>query len=129
LFAVNHGADQRGSRPIANDSDKFYEIKLNETAFYGWPDFVGNAEPVTNPKFQSPRGGGKPLEFVMQNQPPVEMPLTLFEPVHVSGIQIDFANESFGFPGEAFVAQIGTDARLQGLLLQQVLSLAKCCKH
>jgi hypothetical protein len=57
------------------------------------------------------------------------MPLTLFEPVHVSGIQIDFANESFGFPGEAFVAQIGTDARLQGLLLQQVLSLAKCCTH
>jgi hypothetical protein len=46
----------------------------------------------------------------MQNQPPVEMPLALFEPVHVSGIQMDFANESFGFPGEAFVSQIGTDA-------------------
>lgn len=110
MFAVNHGADQRGSRPIANDSDKFYEIKLNETVFYGWPDFVGNAEPVTDPNFQSPRGGGKPLEFLMQNQTPVEMPLALFEPVHVSGIQMDFANESFGFPGEAFVSQIGTDA-------------------
>jgi glucose/arabinose dehydrogenase len=110
LFAVNHGADQRGSRPIANDSDKFYEIKLNETAFYGWPDFIGNAEPVTDSKFQSPRGEGKPLEFLMQNHPPVEKPLALFEPVHVSGIQIDFANESFGLPGDAFVAQIGTDA-------------------
>jgi hypothetical protein len=34
----------------------------------------------------------------------------LFEPVHASGIQMAFANESFGFPGEGFVAQIGTDA-------------------
>lgn len=32
LFAVSHGAAERGSRPISNDSDKFYEIKLNETA-------------------------------------------------------------------------------------------------
>jgi len=40
LFAVNHGSDQRGSRPIANDSDKFHEVILNETAFYGWPDFL-----------------------------------------------------------------------------------------
>jgi glucose/arabinose dehydrogenase len=37
LFAVNHGADQRGSRPIANDSDKFHDVLLNATAFYGWP--------------------------------------------------------------------------------------------
>jgi glucose/arabinose dehydrogenase len=111
LFAVNHGADQRGSRPIANDSDKFYEVKLNETAFYGWPDFYGNAEPVTDPKFKSPRGGGNTsLQFLMQNHPSVEKPLVLFEPPHTSGIQIAFANESFGFAGEAFVAQMGTDA-------------------
>jgi glucose/arabinose dehydrogenase len=110
LFAVNHGADQRGSRPIANDSDKFHELKLNDTAFYGWPDFFGNADPATDPKFQSPRGGGKPLQFLMQNHPSVEKPFALFEPPHTSGIQIAFANESFGFPGEAFVAQMGTDA-------------------
>jgi glucose/arabinose dehydrogenase len=110
LFAVNHGSDQRGSRPIANDSDKFHEVLLNETAFYGWPDFFGNAEPVTDPKFKSPRGGDRPLEFLVQNHPPVEKPLVLFEPVHASGIQIAFANESFGFPREGFVAQIGTDA-------------------
>jgi glucose/arabinose dehydrogenase len=65
LFAVNHGSDQRGSRTIANDSDKFYEVILNETAFYGWPDFL-NAEPITDPKFKSPRGGDKPLDFLMQ---------------------------------------------------------------
>ena len=121
LFAVSHGADQRGSRPIANDSDKFYEIRLNNTTtagngssapvFYGWPDFVGNAEPVTDPKFQSPRGGGnKSLDFLMQSHPLVEKPLALFYPPHTSGIQLAFANKSFGFEGEAFVAQMGTDA-------------------
>jgi glucose/arabinose dehydrogenase len=84
---------------------------LNETAFYGWPDFYGNAEPVTDPKFKSPRGeGNTSLQFLMQNNPSVEKPLVLFEPPHTSGIQIAFANESFGFAGEAFVAQMGTDA-------------------
>jgi glucose/arabinose dehydrogenase len=113
LFAVSHGADERGSRPIANDSDKFYEIKLNETAvpaFYGWPDFFGNAQPVTDPIFHSPRGGEKPLEFLLQNHSIVEKPLMLFEPTHSSGIQMVFANKSFGFAGDAFVAQIGSDA-------------------
>ena len=110
LFAVSHGADQRGNRPIANDNDKLYDVKLNETAFYGWPDFFGNAEPVTDPKFISPRGGDKPLQFLMQNHPTVEKPFALFEPLHASGIQLAFANESFGFPGEAFVGQMGTDA-------------------
>ena len=51
LFTAKHGADERGSRPIANDNDRLYEIKLNETGFYGWPDFLGN-EPVTDPKFK-----------------------------------------------------------------------------
>jgi glucose/arabinose dehydrogenase len=113
LFVENHGADERGSRPIANDSDKLNDVNLNKTAFYGWPDFFGNAQPVTDPIFQSPsRGGGKPLEFLMQSHPPVEKPLMLFRPVHASGIQMAFANRSslFGFSGEAFVAQIGTDA-------------------
>ena len=115
LFAINHGADERGSRPIANDSDKFHEIRLNDTSadFFGWPDFFGNAEPVTDAKFYSPsRGEGKPLGFLLQDHPPVEKPLMLFEPVHSSGIQMVFSNSSspFGFEGEAFIAQIGTDA-------------------
>jgi glucose/arabinose dehydrogenase len=109
LFVTMHGADERGSRPIANDTDKFYEILLNETAFYGWPDFFGNGEPVTDPKFQSERSN-KSLQFLIQDHPPVRKPLTFFQPPHTSAIQIDFADESFGFTGEAFVAQMGTFA-------------------
>jgi len=116
LFAASHDADERGSRPIANDWDKFYEVKLNGTSwFYGWPDFFGNAQPVTDPNFQWQVGTicidpnpclDKPLEFLMQNHPPVEKPLALFEPPHTAVQQMAFANKSFGFGGEAFVAQV-----------------------
>ncbi len=117
LFAASHGADERGSRPIVNDWDKFYEVKLNGSSlFYGWPDFFGNAQPVTDPNFQWHVGTicitpntclDKPLEFLMQNHPPVEKPLALFEPPHTAVQQMAFANKSFGFGGEAFVAQVG----------------------
>ena len=43
----------------------------------------------------------------MQNHPPVEKPLALFEPPHTAIQQMAFANKSFGFGGEAFVAQVG----------------------
>ena len=58
------------------------------------------------------RGEGKPLGFLLKDHPPVEKPLMLFEPVHSSGIQMVFSNSSssFGLGGEAFIAQIGTDA-------------------
>jgi glucose/arabinose dehydrogenase len=117
LFATSHGADERGSRPIVNDWDKFYEVELNGTSlFYGWPDFFGNAQPVTDPNFQWNVGTvcmtpntclDKPLEFLMQNHPPVEKPLALFEPPHTATQQMAFANKSFGFGGEAFVAEVG----------------------
>ncbi len=117
LFAASHGADERGSRPIVNDWDKFYEVKLNGTSlFYGWPDFFGNAQPVTDPNYQWQVGTicisansclDKPLSFLMQNHPPVVKPLALFEPPHVAIQQMAFANKSFGYGGEAFVAEVG----------------------
>jgi glucose/arabinose dehydrogenase len=106
LFAAVHGADERSSRPIANDTDKFYEVRLDESAWYGWPDFAGDAEPVTDDKFQSSKSS-EPLEFLMEDHPAVEKPLALFQPAHSGVIQMDFAPEEFGHAGEAFVAQIG----------------------
>jgi|GEM_PF-1862181 len=107
LFAAVHGADERSSRPIANDTDKFYEVNLGESAWYGWPDYAGNAEPVTDGKFQSSRSS-EPLEFLMKDHPDVEAPLALFQPTHSGVIQLDFAPEGqFGHAGDAFVAQIG----------------------
>src|SRR5206468_2378047 len=39
LLATDQGADQRGSRPIANCPDFLYEVR--EGGWYGWPDFFG----------------------------------------------------------------------------------------
>jgi glucose/arabinose dehydrogenase len=119
LFAAVNGVDERGSRPVVDDADKLYEIKLNSTVWYGWPDFFGNVQPVTDPLFQWHKDDvclvpdsclDKPLQFLMQTHPPVEKPLTLFWPPHTAVIQMAFANKSFGFNGEAFVAQVGAHA-------------------
>ena len=116
LFSAANGADERGSRPIVDDADKFYEVKLNSTAWYGWPDFFGNSQPVTDPLFQWDKDIicivpntclDKPLQFLMQNHPPVEKPLAVFWPPHVAVMQMAFANKSFGFNGDAFVAEVG----------------------
>ena len=83
---------------------------------YGWPDFFGNSQPVTEPLFQWDKDIicivpntclDKPLQFLMQNHPPVEKPLAVFWPPHVAVMQMAFANKSFGFNGDAFVAEVG----------------------
>jgi glucose/arabinose dehydrogenase len=112
LFASDNGADERGIRPIKDDLDKLQEIRLNATdgpPFYGWPDFFGNAEPVTDPKFQSPRANGTQLQFLMQNHPPVEKPLALID--HAAAVTgLEFPSEEFGLEGKALIGQFGTMA-------------------
>jgi hypothetical protein len=61
----------------------------------------------------------KPLQFVMQDHPPVEKPLILFELPHTAVIQMAFANDSFGFPGEAFVSQVGSHTPPPGMSIGQ----------
>lgn len=134
LLVSSDGADERGSRPIANDSDKVYAIdalsssstSANATAtttganvdnnnssskFYGWPDYFGNGEPVTDKKFQSKLGNGNhTLQFLMQNHPPVQKPLSLIgHGVRVTQIAIS-NNTNFGFKGKAFVSEFGSGA-------------------
>ena len=57
LLVTANGADERGSRPIANDTEKVYSIDISNSSqlgkFYGWPDFCGNAQPVIDPRLQS----------------------------------------------------------------------------
>ena len=124
LYAAAHGADERSDRPIANDPDRLYKIRLDQSAWYGWPDYAGNAEPVTDPKFQSSKSS-KPLEFLMKNHPPVEAPVAIIEPAHSGVIQLDFAPEGqFGHAGEAFVAQIGPNNPTppeQGIVGQNII--------
>jgi glucose/arabinose dehydrogenase len=102
LMVSDSGAEERGSRPIANDSDKIYSIDISKPdnlgKFYGWPDYFANGEPVTEPKFKA-LADKKPLQFLMQDHPQVEKPVALLGGLH--GIaQIAYSNSSiFGSRG------------------------------
>ncbi len=111
LIVSNNGADERGSRPIANDPDKVYRIDISNASslgkFYGWPDFAGNGEPVTDPKFKS-LSAKEPLKFLIQNHSEVVKPLA-----EVRGgpslTQVAISNSSgFGNYGMAFIGASGT---------------------
>jgi glucose/arabinose dehydrogenase len=120
LLVTVNGADERGSRPIANDTEKIYQIDILSSnsskqlgKFYGWPDFFGNAEPVTDPKFQVK--GDPRLQFIMENHPPVEKPLLELE-VGAALAQVDFSSSlssshnhpnDCGFENVAFIAEFG----------------------
>jgi glucose/arabinose dehydrogenase len=119
LLITNNGADERGSRPIANDFDKVYEINLSNSSgapkYFGWPDYFGNAEPVeNNSKFKSISSPSDQLpKFLMKNHPPVEKPLSLLgEGVAVTQMAVSKNNSEFGHPNMAFIGEFGTAAPL-----------------
>jgi hypothetical protein len=78
LIAIDHGADDRGSRSVGNAPDLLYEIWKG--AWYGSPDFISR-EPITDPKYL-PKRGPEPT-FVLANHdelPVPETPLLRFSP-------------------------------------------------
>ncbi len=118
LIVAMNGADDRGSRPIASDPDKVYSIDISNPAnygkWYGWPDFFGNGEPVTLPKFKSISSpDNKQPQFLMENHPHLQKPLGLLPPVGVAVTQVAISNSTkFGFNGMAFIGEFGTAAPL-----------------
>lgn len=107
LWCANHGMDVRGSRPVANSPDEFYWIYPG--AWYGWLDFTGGY-PVTLPYYK-PEGEQQP-DFLLMNHPTQRMPrpLALFVPHSANmGFAFSYVSE-FGFVGDAFIAQFGSEA-------------------
>ena len=104
LFAVNHGYDERGSRPIANAPDEFQLVLSG--IWYGWPDYCAGM-PVTLPRFK-PEVGDQP-EFLLTNHPTVPpSPYTTFTP-HSTPTGFDFNyNARFGPVGDVYIAEFGS---------------------
>jgi len=76
LLAIDQGADDRGSRPVANVPDFLIEVK--ESAWYGWPDFMGDT-PITDERFTP--AASEPATFILGNHdelPVPEKPLVEF---------------------------------------------------
>jgi glucose/arabinose dehydrogenase len=119
LFVSNNGADERGSRPIFNDWDDMFVVRLGKgVQFFGWPDYFHDPvtrqpRPVTDPFFcpPSPPYGMCP-QFAFSDS--FRDTLTV-EPAfaelenHSSANMFDFSpNSGFGFMGDIFVAETGS---------------------
>jgi glucose/arabinose dehydrogenase len=123
LMITDAGAEDIGSRPIANDSDKVHIINISNYTklgkWYGWPDFFGNGEPVTSGKFNS-KSANQLLQFMMQNHPQLEKPFSLTN--DTNGIsQVAISNSSiFGLKGMSFVAESGIESSSPSHLLLQM---------
>lgn len=104
LFVSNRGFDVRGSRPIANAPDDFYQVL--EGTWYGWPDYTGG-DPVTMERFM-PDGGPRP-EFLITNHPGIPpRPLSVFPPHgSISGFAFNY-DYDFGPYGNAYIAECGS---------------------
>jgi glucose/arabinose dehydrogenase len=103
LFATEHGSDERGRRYIVGDLDDFYEIQ--EGAWYGWPDFASGIR-LDDP-FWGDAGQGREPVLAEHPDPNPPKPFVSF-PTHVAANGFDFCrNASFGFEGDAFVANFG----------------------
>jgi glucose/arabinose dehydrogenase len=105
LWATYHGADVRGSRPIANDPD--YIVKVQRGAWYGWPDFF-DGKPATDAHFRPL--GTAPVQFLWQEHPPLAKAFATIRPhAAANGITIS-RNDTFGYKGDAFIALFGAFA-------------------
>jgi glucose/arabinose dehydrogenase len=102
LLVTDQGADDRGSRPVADVPDYLWEITPG--AWYGWPDFMGGV-PVTDERFL-PHTGRAP-RFILANHdelPPPERPLAAF-PTHTAAVK--FAVDADG--ANLYVALFGDE--------------------
>jgi glucose/arabinose dehydrogenase len=116
LFITDNGYDERGSRPVWGTGDFLFKVEQN--AWYGWPDFSGDHE-VSSRQFKVPRKG-VPRQLLAKHPSEPPKPAAYFG-VHSSSNGFDFSrSESFGFAGEAFVAQFGDMAPGVGKTMKPV---------
>lgn len=105
LFALNHGMDVRGSRPVANSPDELQWIRSG--LWYGFPDYTGGM-PVTMPEFQ-PEGKPQPT-FLLAEHPMQPPPPVANFPAHTATMGFSYNdNPFFGPVGDAYVAEFGAE--------------------
>ena len=116
LYVSDNGFDVRGSRPVWGTGDYLWQVEQGQ--WYGWPDYSGghafNGDRFGPPGEKAPQ----PLLAQHPNKPP-KPAATLG--VHSSSNGLDFSrSSSFGYQGEAFIAQFGDMAPDVGKVLAPV---------
>lgn len=118
LFVTENGYDDRGSRRVWGTGDVLWEVKTG--MWYGWPDFSAG-KPISNDEeFKPPTSKSYVAPLLRNNPSTAQKPAAVFG-VHSSSNGLDFSrSSSFGFNGEAFVAQFGDLAPTAGKVLSPV---------
>ena len=121
LFVTDNSYDVRGSRPVWGTGDLLWEVSVGDRGkWYGWPDFHGPTPLTKADHFGAPFRDRAPKFLLAEhpNEPPE--PVVKFG-VHSSSNGIDFSREpSFGYEGQAFVAQFGDMAPTVGKVMSPV---------
>lgn len=116
LYVTDNGYDERGSRPIWGNADPLWAVTPG--TWYGWPDFA-DGRPVAQDRYAPPGQQAPPALLETPPNPPPQ-PVAFFA-VHSSSNGIDISRDpSFGFVGDAFVAQFGDQAPDVGKVLHPV---------
>ena len=114
LYVTDNMFDVRGSRPVWGTGDLMWKVEPGR--WYGWPDYY-HGIPLTSLEFP----GSKDPEMVLAEEPGKPPKVVAKFGVHASANGFDFSsNESFGFDGQAFVAEFGDMAPAVGKALSPV---------
>lgn len=116
LYTTENGFDSRGSRPVVNSLDHLW--KVEQGTWYGWPDYSGGVL-LSDESFV--RKGEENAALLLKEYPQQPPKPTALFGIHSSSNGIDFSrNSSFGYPGEAFVAQFGDMTPITGKMSSPV---------
>jgi glucose/arabinose dehydrogenase len=111
LFVTDNGYDDRGSRPVHGAADLLWAVEPGR--WYGWPDFSG-ARALDDGDHFVPPGKPRPAPL-LASHPGVPPKPAAALPVHASANGLDFSRApSFGWVGQAFVAELGDQAPVVG---------------
>lgn len=121
LLVADAGADERGSRPVADEPEKLWSVR--QGAWCGWPDFAAG-RPVTDTQFHSTKSAQP--EPLLMDPPASEKPLMVFER-HASLTQMDIARSAaFGRPGRLFLASSGDQSPVTAAQVVRAGYWVKC---
>src|SRR5438105_693642 len=121
LYVTENSYDVRGSRPVWGAGDVLWAVSTTDPGrWYGWPDFHGSTPLTKSDHYGAPFRKRAP-KFLLAEHPGTPPDPVLKFGVHSSSNGIDFCrNPSFGYEGQAFVAQFGDMAPTVGKVIAPV---------
>lgn len=111
LLAIDQGADDRGSRGVADAPDALFEVRPDR--WYGFPDFIAGVR-IDDPRFRSRRGpAARPVVVDHAALPPVAAPLFEF-PVNSAATRLAVIPDAAPHAGQLLVCLFGDERPLTG---------------